>query len=312
MRSGSLAGMMALVLTCGGPLLGSSSVALANYISFRGKPDRIGMVHVVRDSSKLGFQVQRTRFPRIRAEITCNVPGYRVFRLESVRPPRRTTKFTANVPTVFNDSLKCQNRYAGQLKLCRSWGSSLGAIRAACRAGKTMAIIPVASRGVCRKVKLAVGRTYHHVWSDTKALVNLRCDGYGVPKLSPLRLDYNPWLRKHYSNRTRGGIRSFRLVRLQGHVYVRPRPGTKPLFAYRNPTTGDYLTTAEAKPPHGYVLVHRIGFVLRNYAKGTRALKQYYHQGRRDHLSLTDKGQEQLAQREGYRFVRVEGYLIDP
>ncbi len=93
-----------------------------------------------------------------------------------------------------------------------------------------------------------------------------------------------------------------------------PQPGTMALRLFRNVRTGDLCTVATdvgvaSVLRDGYELVEVLGHVFIDPRPGTRPLVLLYNPLSRDHLTTVSTEERRRAERAGYVFVRVEGYV---
>lgn len=100
---------------------------------------------------------------------------------------------------------------------------------------------------------------------------------------------------------------SYRKRGVEGRVFVRPDRGTIPLRRYWDGRRSDnFVTTGRA----GGREVHIEGHVYAKPQRGTFPLKRYEHRGHGDSVCLVSHDLIREVERAGYRFVRVEGYVL--
>ena len=145
----------------------------------------------------------------------------------------------------------------------------------------------------------------------------------GCPPTRPLRLFFSGARLDNYTTATEAGAANARNsgygeAGTMGHLESEPLPGTRPLFCYFNPATGDNLVTDASSPPAGFGPCdlggrgNIEGFAHSSPRSDTVPLILWLNDSdRRDHHLITDGFQDDAALiGQNYRKLRTVGHAL--
>jgi hypothetical protein len=145
----------------------------------------------------------------------------------------------------------------------------------------------------------------------------------GCPPTRPLRLFFSGARLDNYTAASDGGVANavnsgYGDAGTMGHIESQQLPGTKPLFCYFNPTTGDNLVTDASSAPSGFGACNLggtgnvEGFVYSSARSGTVPIILWLNDSdRRDHHLITDGFQNDADLiGQNYRKLRTVGHAL--
>jgi len=135
--------------------------------------------------------------------------------------------------------------------------------------------------------------------------------------LIPLELYRQDRLKDTLSTATKTGKQeaiatSYSFIGVDACLYPTSQPQTIALNLYRNGKSGETWTAIDTKANKtgaSYGLVRKEGYIYAASQPGTIPLNLYWHPQRKDYFTAASTQGVNLAKREKYVFVRVEGYV---
>ncbi len=286
------------------------------------KVTKVGKLIVIKDSSKLGATLQESSAGTVEATIRCKKSGYRAAAIGAVKLPKKSTVVTRQAPAYFLPNWCKKDKDLTTLDVCQSGDKQFKIIVQACKDGIPHVKLPVTIKGMCAKVKTAVGPAKMGVWSVfplTWSLFDLDCQGFGVPVKRALRLFWSGARTDNFSASTSHGAKDaagagYTEARIQGYLLPAKKPGTAPLRLFYSAKRKDNFSAAtaagvKAAKAAGYKQIRIQGYVHKVHKPDTRPLKLFYSASRKDNFITATPAGEKAAKAAGYKFVRVEGYL---
>ena len=129
------------------------------------KVTKVGKLIVIKDSSKLGATLQESSAGTVEATIRCKKSGYRAAAIGAVKLPKKSTVVTRQAPAYFLPNWCKKDKVLTTLDVCQSGDKQFKIIVQACKDGIPHVKLPVTIKGMCAKVKTAVGPAKMGVWS---------------------------------------------------------------------------------------------------------------------------------------------------
>lgn len=135
--------------------------------------------------------------------------------------------------------------------------------------------------------------------------------------LIPLELYRQDRLKDTLSTATKTGKREaiatgYSFIGVDACLFPTSQPQTISLNLYRNGQSGETWTAIDTKANKtgaSYGLVRKEGYVYATAQPGTIPLNLYWHPQRKDYFTAASTQGVNLAKREKYVFVSVEGYV---